>query len=286
MVASGDELGVLHGVPFTVKDWIETAGVVCAAGYEERRNHVPKRDATVVARMRAAGAILLGKTNVVEGGAVLPRPANPYDLTRTQGSSTSGECAIIAAGGSPLGIASDSGGSIRWPAHCCGVAGLKPTTGRVPSTGHFPRITALADSRTQIGPIARSVDDLALALRIIGGPDGQDASVVPTPLGDPTEVGIRSLRVAWYAGMPGASPSRETVDVVRKVSSVLRDVCASVEEALPPRIEEALGITQAYWKRVDSLSLNEWTPHRPSVLTADEIEQSIFEWDRFRRTMT
>ena len=284
-VVRGDDLGPLHGVPFTVKDWIEVAGVVCASGFEERRDHVPKRDATVVVRMRAAGAILLGKTNVAEGRPLHDPPANPYDLRRTPGSSSSGEAAIIAAAGSPLGLASDSGGSIRWPAHCCGVAGLKPTTGRVPLTGHFPRITALVDSRTQIGPMARSVDDLALALRIISGPDFRDSSVIPMPLGDHRDVDLRSLRIAWYAEMPGAAPTAETVDTVRRVAAALAETGAAVEEVLPPRIEESLDITRGYWKRVESMSQSEWMPPRSSTQTADQIEQSIFEWDRFRRTM-
>ena len=154
-LARGDEVGPLHGVPFTVKDWIEAEGLICAAGFAERAQFVPKRDATVVARMRAAGAILLGKTNVTDGAPVYPRPNNPYDLARSPGGSSSGEAAIIAAGGSPLGLGSDSGGSIRLPAAWCGVAGLRPTSGLVPNTGHFPRIGAMHDPRTAIGPIAR-----------------------------------------------------------------------------------------------------------------------------------
>ncbi len=118
----GDALGPLHGVPFTVKDWIETEGLVCAAGSKERVDYVPKRDAAVVARMREAGAILLGKTNVFERDTVHAKTKNPYDLSRTPGGSSSGEAAIIAAGGSPLGLASDSGGRIRVPAHYCGIA--------------------------------------------------------------------------------------------------------------------------------------------------------------------
>ena len=126
-LARGDSPSVLHGVPFTVKDWIETNGLVCAAGREERRNYLPRRDATVVARMRAAGAIVLGKTKPQAIADIHPAPKNPYDASRSPGGSSSGEAVIVAACGSPLGLASDSGGSIRWPAHCCGVAGLKPT---------------------------------------------------------------------------------------------------------------------------------------------------------------
>src|SRR5262245_37349694 len=222
-LARGEADGALHGVPFTVKDWIETAGLVCAAGVEERREHIPKHDATVVARMRAAGAILLGKTKPGSTVDVYPVPHNPYDLTRTPGGSSSGEAAIIAAGGSPLGLGSDSGGSIRWPAHCCGVAGLKPTNGLVPSTGHVPRISALADPRTTIGPIARSVEDLALALSLIAGVDWRDAGVVPMPLGDASAVDIRSLRVAHFTALERASPSAEVIEATAAAVGALED---------------------------------------------------------------
>lgn len=136
----GEWWGPLHGVPFTVKDWIETNDLVCTAGYAPRIGYVPPVDATVVARMRRAGAILLGKTNAVSGNEVYGLTNNPYNLAHSPAGSSSGEAAIIAAGGSPIGLGSDSGGSIRQPAHNCGIAGLKPTTGRVPLTGHYPRI--------------------------------------------------------------------------------------------------------------------------------------------------
>ncbi len=204
-LARGELRGPLHGVPFTVKDWIETAGVVCAAGIKERRDFVPKRDATVVTRMRAAGAILLGKTIDGVNNPVYGPASNPYDLARMPGASSAGEAAIIAAGGSPLGLGSDSGGSIRYPAHCCGVAGLKPSAGRVPLTGHFPRIDHLSDPRTQIGPLARHVEDLALALEVIAGVDWRDPSVAPVPLGDWRAVELRGLRVATFTAFEGAS---------------------------------------------------------------------------------
>jgi amidase len=279
-LARGEVRGPLHGVPFTVKDWLETEGVVCAAGFKERADFVPKRDATVVARMRAAGAILLGKTNILfmdpSGGGPADNPLsgrtnNPYDLSRTPGYSSAGEAAIIAAGGSPLGLGSDSGGSIRMPAHCCGIAGLRPTTGRVPNTGHFPRIGALSDPRTQIGPMARFVEDLALALPIISGVDWCDASVIPMPLGDPSAVDIASLRVAVYTEDGIASPTPDTIEAVMAAAQALSDAGLAVEEARPSRIEETHEITLKYWRR--------------SHLTGAEVERSLFEWDRFRRVM-
>ena len=286
LVASGDVRGPLHGVPFTVKDWIETAGVVCAADYEERAEFVPKRDATVVARMRDAGAIMLGKTNVQESNPVYGETYNPYDLSRTPGYSSSGEAAIIAAGGSPVGLGSDSGGSIRLPVHCCGIAGLKPSAGLVPNTGHFPRIGAMSDPRTQIGPLARFVEDLALTLPVISGVDWLDAGVIPMPLGDPNAVDIKGLRVAFYTDDEGASPTPETIAVVKAARVVLADAGAVVNEARPQRLEEAREITLAYWRRPSSsLSWRSWMPDRVGEMTGDEVERSLFEWDRFRRAV-
>ncbi len=282
-LARDANVGPFHGVPFTVKDWIETIGLICAAGRDERREHVPKRDATVVARMRAAGGILLGKTKPGATADVYPAPHNPYDLARTTGGSSSGEAALIAACGSPLGLGSDSGGSIRWPAHCCGVAGLKPTNGRVPNTGHVPPIAALADPRTVIGPLARSVDDLALALSIIAGVDWHDASVMPMPLGDPASVEMRSLRIAHFTEFHGANAAADVTATIAMVVEVLAQAGASMRAALPPRIEESLGITRAYWARPESISWKTWRPDKASRLPADDIERSLFEWDRLRR---
>src|SRR5213078_2824780 len=149
------------------------------------------RDATVVARMRRAGAILIGKTNCPPGGvgeeswrSVHGGTRNPYDINRTPGGSSSGEAAIIAAGGSPLGLGSDSGGSIRLPAHNCSIAGLRPTVGRVPATGAGHH-GDLCDHRSQVGLLARSVADRALAFPLIAGEDWRDASIVAMPIGDP-----------------------------------------------------------------------------------------------------
>jgi amidase len=214
-IARGDAIGPLHGLPFTAKDWLETEGLICAAGFEERRSYVPRRDATVVARMRAAGAILLGKTKCGDGEDVYPRPNNPYDASRTPGGSSSGDAIAVATGMTPIGLGSDSGGSLRLPAAWCGVATIKPTTGRVPNTGHFPRIGDMCDPRTAIGPMARSAADLHGVLRVISGVDWRDAGVVPMPPGDPGDVDLRGIRAAAYADMPDLSPTAETADAVR-----------------------------------------------------------------------
>jgi amidase len=204
-------------VPFTAKDNLETEGVVTAVGVPERATTVPARDATAVARLRAAGGILLGKTNCPPWGAgletdnpVYGRTGNPYDPARTPGGSSGGEAAAVAAGLSPCGLGTDSGGSLRVPAHCCGVATLKPTSGLVPVTGVVDDegpIGALSDPRTQLGPLARSVGDLALLLGVLAGPDGRDAGVAPVPPGDPAAPpgGGHALTLeVWRSYRPGA----------------------------------------------------------------------------------
>jgi len=180
-LARGEIKGSLHGVPITIKDTLETTGVICTGGTKGRANFVPKADATAVARLRAAGGIILGKTNVPElAGAietdnlVYGRTNNPYDLARTPGGSSGGEAAIVAACGSPLGLGTDAGGSIRIPAHFCGLAAIKPTSGRVPRTGQFPMPMGARNAVFHISLIARKVEDLALALPIIAGPDFRD----------------------------------------------------------------------------------------------------------------
>jgi len=284
-LARGEAWGPLHGVPFTVKDWIETNDAICAASIPERAHYVPKHDATAVARLRAAGGIMLGKTIDGVNNPVYGPASNPYDLSRMPGASSAGEAAIIAAGGSPLGLGSDSGGSIRYPAHCCGVAGLKPSGGRVPLTGHFPRIDYLSDPRTQIGPLARHVEDLALALPIIAGVDWRDPSVAPVPLGDWRDVGLRGLRVVTFTAFEGATCTAETSAAVRDAARALADAGAAIEETLPPRIEESWAITMHHWKRVRSHSWSEWRAETEHTLTADEVERHIFAMGRLARAM-
>jgi amidase len=284
-LARGQLVGPLHGVPFTVKDWIDAAGLPCTGGDLRFRDRVPAEDAPVVARMRQAGAILLGKTNVLVENEVYGCTNNPYNLAYSPCGSSSGEAAIIAAGGSPLGLGSDSGGSIRQPAHACGIAGLKPTTGRLPLTGHFPWIGAMNDPRTTIGPMARFVEDLALALPILCGVDWQDASVVPMPLADWRSVDVPSLRVAFYTHHAEAEPTLETVETCRQAARTLAGIGASVDEALPPRIEEAYDISRNYWRRPESASSEVWEPDGEFRLSSEEVEQHLFTWDRFRRAL-
>ena len=153
-------------------------------------------DSTAVARLRAAGGVLIAKTNVGVDHPVHGPCHHPVDPARSPGGSSSGEAVVVASGASPLGIGSDSGGSIRLPAAWCGAVGFKPSYGLVPTTGHYPRVGQLHDGRTVVGPLTRSARDAWLALGVLAGPDGHDPGAVPVALGDPGSVAIAGLRVA------------------------------------------------------------------------------------------
>src|SRR3954453_13168911 len=251
-LARGEPTGPLHGIPFTVKDNIAAAGLPMAIGAPERAGVVPDGDATVVARMRAGGAILLGKTNCPPWGGgietanpVYGRTSNPYDLARAPGGSSGGEAAIVAAAGSACGLGTDSGASVRLPAHFCGAAAIKPSAGRVPLTGVLDdegQVGALGDPRTQVGPLARSVADVALVLRLVAGPDGRDAGVVPVALGDPAVVDLRGLRVAVHTANEHVTATEATIATVQRAAAALGDAGARVQPAEPSRGGHALTI--------------------------------------------
>ena len=308
-LAGGDPVGPLHGVPVTIKDALETEGVISTGGTLGRAEYVPDRDATVVARLKAAGAIVLGKTNLPEfsfafesDNLVYGRCNNPYDLTRTPGGSTGGESAIIAAGGSPLGLGSDAGGSIRVPCHFCGIAGIKPTSGRVPRTGHWPRFEGQSDSFTQVGPMARFVEDLALALPIISGPDGQDPFIVPVDLLEPDAVDIGSLRVAFFTDNGVVAADAATADVVRSAAMALGEAGVAVDEATPPAIGQAQEIITTLFTADggagirDTMAAAGTTEAHPLIqrglerqgdapIGADEFARALVRLDRFRGEM-
>ncbi|MCA9542809.1 MAG: amidase [Myxococcales bacterium] len=192
----------LLGVPCTIKEFLPVAGLPLTAGIAARRDRVATEDAVVVQRLRAAGAIVMGVTNVPEGGlwmetanALYGVTNNPWDVTRTSGGSSGGEAAIVAAGGAPFGIGSDVGGSIRIPAALCGVVGHKGTGGLVPNTGHWPGNPGIGGFLCT-GPIGRTVDDLVRVLRVIAGPDeGDPCTLQAPPLQDPDSVDLRTVTV-------------------------------------------------------------------------------------------
>jgi amidase len=250
---AGGAIGPLHGVPFTIKDSLDTAGVVTTAGTVGWRDRVPTTDATVVARLKAAGGILLGKTNTPEftwsdetDNDVFGRTSNPYDLDRTPGGSSGGAAAIVAAGGVPFDIGSDTGDSIRQPAHVCGIAGLKPTSGRVPRTGHWPGYMGLFESFTQLGPLARRVADLELLLPILAGPDGEDPHVFPAPLGVASAVAVEGLRVVVFTDNGIRTPTPETILAVEGAAGALAAAGAILRVDAPPGLDEA-------WQTWDAL---------------------------------
>lgn len=282
----GDALGPLHGVPCTVKDWIDVAGMPCTAGERRFEARRPARDATAVARLRRAGAIVVGKTNVGERSEAFGPTFNPHDLRRTPTGSSSGEAALVAAAGSAFGIGSDSGGSLRQPAHACGVLTIRPTTGLVPLTGHFPTITPMLDPRTVIGPIARNVADLALVLSVIAGPDGEDASALPLALGDPADVRLDGLRVAWWTEQPDCQPTAESVATVERAAAALEDAGAHVVRDLPDGLEAVYPITRTYWSLSESEDPDEWRPDGRSDAMADDVQRFRFEWEVLRRRLT
>lgn len=243
----GDELGPLHGVPVTIKEMFDVEGTATTAGIASRVRHRAQRDATLVASLRRAGAIVLGKTNVPQMGMmaetdnpIYGRTNNPWDLERSPSGSSGGEAAIIAAGGSPLGLGSDGGGSIRIPSHACGIHGLKPTSRRLPLAGHWGLPNWPSDW-VQGGPMARRVEDLCLAMRVLAPsteePIGLDG--VSTNLGDPSRVELDQLRIGMYTDIGAIRCAPAMRRAVEEAAESLRKHGATVETFTPPDVDEA-----------------------------------------------
>jgi Asp-tRNA(Asn)/Glu-tRNA(Gln) amidotransferase A subunit family amidase len=235
--------GLLHGVPMTVKDSFDMAGMATRVGSPERPETPAARDATAVARLRAAGAIILGRTNTPEmlkrydtDNAITGRTNNPWDVTRTPGGSSGGEAAAIAALCSAGGVASDGGGSIRMPAHFCGIAGLKPTPGRIPGTGHVPSLGYPAGLVTVVGPMARTAADLRLLFSVLAGYDGQDAFSVPVPLREPV---VGATRIGVWEQFYGVPVDLEIRAAVRKAGALAVDLGFAVDAFEPRGLERA-----------------------------------------------
>ena len=309
-IARGEIKGPLHGVPMTIKDTLETSGVICTGGTKGRANYVPKADATAVARLRAAGAIFLGKTNVPElAGAietdnlVYGRTNNPYDLARTPGGSSGGEAAIVSAGGSPLGLGTDAGGSIRIPAHFCGLAAIKPTSGRVPRTGQFPQPMGARAPVFHVSLIARQVADLALALPIISGPDFRDNSIVGMPLLDPKAVRLNELKLAFFEDDGAATPTKEITAAVRDSAKAFMNAGVKVEEMRTPDAEKAATVyydmsrgdggagTRAFLKSIGSDPISPLFEKAltysvaPAMANTTDALAAFVRWDLFRNSM-
>jgi Asp-tRNA(Asn)/Glu-tRNA(Gln) amidotransferase A subunit family amidase len=224
----GDTLGPLHGVPITIKANIDVAGLPCPAGSVLRKDYVPRNDAPLVARLKAAGAIVLGNTNTPEylmayesNNLLTGKTSNPWDLSRTAGGSSGGEAAAIASGCSAGGVGSDGGGSIRVPAHFSGICGLKPTPGRIPSTGHFPPGAGALSWLGVVGPMARTIADVCILFEVMAGPDPGDALSAPVPFDAEKAKRLKGLRVGLLESPELGKASPETRSAVQRAADLL-----------------------------------------------------------------
>jgi amidase len=315
-LANGESVGPLHGVPFSVKDSIEVEGTRCSAGTLGRAAApLSTADATLVARLRQAGAIPIAKTNLPDllfafesDNLLFGRTNNPYDLTRTSGGSSGGEAALIAACGSPMGLGSDCAGSVRLPAAFCGIAGIKPTSGRLPRTGHFPPAGGWIESLWQIGPMARQIEDLVLMMNLLAGPDGADAAVPCLPftpfdgLLQERRRMLGGLRIAFHTDNGYCAVTQEVADVVRSAARALAPDVASIEEARPSCVSDAydlemklLGADGGDSLRAYLITLGSTRAHPLLTGWLDKLEayrtnlagfQNYWaEWDRYRAEM-
>ena len=250
-IAAHAPVGPLHGVPITIKSSIDVAGLACEAGTRLRQGYVAEADAPLVSRLRSAGAIVLGNTTVPEflmawetDSALHGRTNSPWDVARTPGGSSGGEAAAIASCCSAGGIGSDGGGSIRVPAHFSGICGLKPTPGRIPATGHFPASVGPFALLGVVGPMARTVADLALLFEAIAGPDSGDPNAAPVPLREFDHPTLLGTRIGYFEENDRAPVTAETRGAIHRTVATLRDQGFTVEPFVPEGLDDALRLWQ------------------------------------------
>jgi Asp-tRNA(Asn)/Glu-tRNA(Gln) amidotransferase A subunit family amidase len=248
----GERRGALHGLPVTVKSSIAAAGYRCEIGSLLNKGDVPREDAVVVARLRAAGALILGTTNCPEflmayetANLLHGRTNNPWDVERTPGGSSGGESAAIAAGLSSAGLGSDSGGSVRVPAHFTGICSLKPTPGRIPGRGHLPPCVGPFSTLGSIGPMARTMSDVALLFRALSGQDPHDPASPPIALREPGLDELRSNTIGFFEEDGFVPVTPETRAAVRAAAAALRDAGFRVEPFRPQTLEL---LRKLWWK--------------------------------------
>jgi Asp-tRNA(Asn)/Glu-tRNA(Gln) amidotransferase A subunit family amidase len=251
-IVRGEKLGPLHGVPLSIKSSIDVRGHRSEAGTRLRAGYVAASDAPLVARLRAAGAVILGVTNTPEllmawetDNLLYGRTNNPWDLSRTAGGSSGGEAAAIAAGLSAGGVGSDGGGSIREPAHFCGICGLKPTPGRVPSTGHFPKAGGPFALLGVVGPMARTVEDVQLLYRAMAGADDGDPCAAPVSRRDMDEKELRAVRIGFFEEDGRTPVTSDTRSFVNRAASLLSDAGFRVDRFCPDGLDQA---RQLWWQ--------------------------------------
>ncbi|MDG4901173.1 MULTISPECIES: amidase family protein [unclassified Mesorhizobium] len=294
-VVRGEAVGPLNGVPVTLKDGHATAGMRTTIGLEAFSGHVPATDSTIAARLRKAGAVIIGKTNVPPrlrdlqtDNPIFGRTVNPWDVTRTPGGSSGGAAAAVAAGLVPLEIGSDAGGSIRMPAHLCGVFGFKPTQATVPITGSYadpPDLPRSFRLLFDIGPLARDVDDLILAHRIIAGADGLDTEVPPVATDGAPEPPLGTLRVAFAPEFPGVPTALDIADAIAGFAGAIEVGGARVGQALPQHdfaAERALFSDLITWYSQVFRQPRETSPSLAAYLEAlNQRDEFIAAWERF-----
>jgi Asp-tRNA(Asn)/Glu-tRNA(Gln) amidotransferase A subunit family amidase len=245
----GQQLGPLHGVPLTIKSCIDFAGWPCPAGSLLRKDYFPAQDAPLVARLKAAGAVLLGNTNTPEflmayetDNRLTGKTSNPWNLAHSAGGSSGGEAAAIASGCSVGGVGSDGGGSIRVPAHFCGICGLKPTPGRIPSTGHFPPGSGAFSWIGVVGPMARTIADVRALFEVMAGPDAGDALSAPVPLRAYRESDLRGMRIGILESGALGAPTPETRAAVERAAKSLAERGFAVEPFRLNGLDRALDL--------------------------------------------
>jgi Asp-tRNA(Asn)/Glu-tRNA(Gln) amidotransferase A subunit family amidase len=290
-VMHGKTLGPLHGIPISIKSSMAVAGMLCESGTRLRAGFVPVLDAPLVARLRAAGAIVMGVTNTPEflmawetDNLLYGRTNNPWDLQRTPGGSSGGEAAAIAAGMSAGGVGSDGGGSIRVPAHFSGICGLKPTPGRIPATGHYPVSAGPFALIGVVGPMARAVDDLKVLFEVMQGPDIGDACAAPVPVRWPTEDETRKLRVGYFEDDGRTLVTAGTRAAVRSAAEALRGAGFQVEHFQPEGLEEARRLWHKFFVVAGGMLLRPMFGGRESDLSP--LLKQFLEWSAAEPALT
>jgi Asp-tRNA(Asn)/Glu-tRNA(Gln) amidotransferase A subunit family amidase len=282
-VTSGNQLGPLHGVPVSIKSAIEVAGMKCEAGTRLRAGVVAKSDAPLVARLRKAGAVILGVTNTPEllmawetDNALYGRTNSPWDLNRTPGGSSGGESAAIASAMSAGGVGSDGGGSIRVPAHFSGICGLKPTPGRIPATGHFPPSGGPFALIGVVGPMARTAADLKILFEVMQGPDDGDTCAAPVPLRWPSDGEVKNLRIGYFEDDGRTPVTLEIRKAVRTAADALSRAGFQVEPFRPEGLEEARTLWKKFFVKMGGMLIAPMFAGRENE--ANPILRQYLEW--------
>ena len=282
-VSSGKALGPLHGVPISVKSSIDVAGMKCEAGTRLRAGHVAEKDAVLVERLRAAGAVILGVTNTPEllmawetDNLLHGKTNSPWDLSRTPGGSSGGESAAIAAGMSAGGVGSDGGGSIRVPAHFSGICGLKPSPGRIPATGHFPPSGGPFALIGVVGPMARTVADLRVLFEVMQGPDDGDTCAAPVPVRYQVEDEVKQLRVGYFEDDGRTPVTPETRKAVQMAANALTRAGFQVEPFRPEGLEEARVVWKKFFVKMGGMLIGPMFNGREQ--DANPILKQFLEW--------